>query len=216
MIARHWLAAAALPAVLAACDAVDTDDAATPHTVAMSLETDATELRALRGVPRVAVEGIVGPGGRPFFTTARLPHMTQGRCSLCHVRPLDPAPAATGQEAIVRTMHVDIPSRHAPPTTMNCRTCHDGNDLERLRLNDGSTVGFDHAYRLCVQCHFQQGRDWAGGAHGKRLAGWLGVRVVENCTACHDPHAPRFAPRAPEGTPRIPRTIRNTHPGGRR
>jgi cytochrome c2 len=36
-----------------------------------------------------------------------------------------------------------------------------------------------------------------GGAHGKRISYWAGQRVVKNCTACHDPHSPRFKKRWP-------------------
>lgn len=89
---------------------------------------------------------------------------------------------------------------------MDCRSCHDATDLGVLRLNDGTSVGFDHAYRVCAQCHFEQGRDWIGGAHGKRLAAWTGTRVILSCPACHNPHAPRIESRWPVTYPRIPRT----------
>jgi len=91
---------------------------------------------------------------------------------------------------------------------MDCRSCHNPADLNTLVLNDGTPVGLDQVYRLCAECHFEQERDWAGGAHGKRVGGWNSERVILNCTDCHDPHAPAFESRWPVLYPRIPRTAR--------
>ena len=64
----------------------------------------------------------------------------------------------------------------------------------------------DEGTLLCSQCHYAQGEDWAAGAHGKRLVGWRGPRVVMSCTGCHDPHDPTFGTQIPSPGPRIPRT----------
>ena len=170
---------------------------------AHAFETDAAELRDLKHIPHVPVhEGVQGYGGASFFVTTRTSQMKQYPCSACHLGPLA---APVDGEVDRREMHVDIPSDHASKETMSCRTCHDAGGMDGLRLFDGTSVSFDHAYRLCAQCHFEQVTDWAGGAHGKRLAGWKGKRVVMNCAECHDPHAPGWDVRWPVAHPRIPR-----------
>ena len=76
-----------------------------------------------------------------------------------------------------------------------CFTCHDDQHQRKLRTFEGETIEFADAYILCSQCHVDQARDWAFGAHGKRLDNWQGERVVYNCTACHYQHAPAFGQR---------------------
>jgi hypothetical protein len=76
--------------------------------------------------------------------------------------------------------------------------------VARVALRTGEAVGLDQAYRLCAQCHFAQVDAWAGGAHGKRLDGWQGRRVVMSCADCHDPHRPVIPQRVPYPGPRLP------------
>ena len=160
--------------------------------------------RQLKGAERKVVEGFSGPGQTPFAVHTREDAIGQYPCSLCHEKALvQPAQASAER----RWGHLDIQPSH--PERANCQTCHNYDDLQTLKLEDGSTVGFDQAYQLCARCHFDQARDWAGGAHGKRMGGWKGIRVVMNCTDCHDPHAPTFAPRMPVAGPRVPRTGAN-------
>jgi hypothetical protein len=90
---------------------------------------------------------------------------------------------------------------------MGCATCHAA-DAAALRLLGGEPVGFDHAYRLCAQCHSRQVADWAGGAHGKRVGGWVPPRVVYGCPECHDPHRPALGPRRPARPPRLSDEVR--------
>lgn len=78
-----------------------------------------------------------------------------------------------------------------------CFTCHDVDNNFSLKTLEGDPVDFDHAYVVCSQCHAQQARDWAHGAHGKRVGNWQGQRQVLNCTACHYQHRPAIAPREP-------------------
>lgn len=78
-----------------------------------------------------------------------------------------------------------------------CFTCHDAKNDLRLKTFEGDQVDYDHAYVVCTQCHVQQGRDWANGAHGKRVGNWDGPREVLNCTACHYQHRPAIEPRGP-------------------
>jgi len=90
-----------------------------------------------------------------------------------------------------------------------CFTCHDTEKDRALRTLEGETLAFEDAYILCSQCHVDQARDWAYGAHGKRVGTWQGERVVYNCTACHYQHSPAFKPRTampgPEVRMQLPR-----------
>lgn len=153
------------------------------------------ELAAVRAGPAV---GRWGPHGEPFEVALRTPELTQHPCSSCH----EDEPADTDGRSDV---HADVPSAHPAETGAACSTCHAADDPARLPLEAGGSASLDEAYRLCAQCHYAQADDWAGGAHGKRIAGWQGRRVVMSCTACHDPHAPGFEPRIPFRGPRIPR-----------
>jgi len=172
-----------------------------------ALEADNEGLIALKTVEHVPVESLDGDVRSPFFVTARSTQIKQYPCSSCHDSQL-PDPAVS--EAVHKGMHLDISMAHAPAQTMDCRTCHNGANLDTLLLNDGTPIRFDHSYQLCTQCHFEQGRDWAGGAHGKRLEIWRGKRVIMSCTECHNAHAPQFDKRWPLAFPRIPRD-RDTH-----
>ncbi|MDJ0739085.1 MAG: hypothetical protein QNJ91_05170 [Gammaproteobacteria bacterium] len=78
-----------------------------------------------------------------------------------------------------------------------CFTCHDVDNNFSLKTLEGEPVEFAHAYVVCSQCHAQQARDWAHGAHGKRVGNWQGRRQVFNCTACHYQHRPALKPREP-------------------
>ncbi len=84
-----------------------------------------------------------------------------------------------------------------------CFTCHDLEGSGGLRTLEGEKLDFGDAYILCSQCHSRQARDWAYGAHGKRVSGWQGKRQVLNCTACHYQHRPRLKPREPKAGPRV-------------
>jgi hypothetical protein len=116
-------------------------------------------------------------------------------CARCHDRPLAQMKRAPAGQ---KSAHWEIELKHAGPGVMSCESCHhtqgETNSLHTLR---GDPVSFDHSYQLCAQCHARQLADWKGGAHGKRLGGWAPPRVVQNCTGCHDPHAPALHPRWP-------------------
>ena len=107
--------------------------------------------------------------------------------------------------ARITDAHQNIQPRHPDLLGAVCSTCHSPEAVEMLALRTGERVGLDHSYRLCAQCHSGQAEAWAGGAHGKRLDGWQGRRVVMGCTDCHDPHRPAVTPRAPFRAPTITR-----------
>jgi hypothetical protein len=196
--------------------------------VAAASETpgpDALEPGALKTVLSATVVGRTGPGGDPFDVALRTPGIPSGHarrfgtrtmrtalrlrspdlsqfpCAACHVG----ARLAEGVERIPDA-HVDIRALHPAETGAACTSCHAATNVELLGLQSGAVTTLDHAYRLCAQCHFRQTDAWAAGAHGKRLDGWQGRRVVMNCTDCHDPHQPSLETRMPFRPPRLHRS----------
>jgi len=123
-------------------------------------------------------------------------------CSDCHEdMEADPTPRALDE-------HEDITDRfsHAKQRRW-CLDCHNPEDRDRLRLADGSLIGFEESYVLCGQCHGTIYRDWKAGVHGKRTGYWNGRKEYRLCVHCHDPHSPRFKPIAPEPAPQPPHVI---------
>lgn len=84
-----------------------------------------------------------------------------------------------------------------------CFTCHDLKGKGGLRTLEGERLEFSESYVLCSQCHAAEARDWAFGAHGKRVSGWREERTIYTCTACHYQHAPELDPRRPLPPPTL-------------
>ena len=132
------------------------------------------------------------PHAAPFFALRRTRDIQRYPCSGCH----DGTPQPSSPERFQAT-HGAITLQHAPAGTLQCKTCHQPHQMNRLRLPAGGSVDLDHVHKLCGSCHQKQAEDWAGGAHGKRIEHWGGTRTVQNCTGCHNPHQPRFPKRWP-------------------
>lgn len=115
-------------------------------------------------------------------------------CSNCHSVPLEQLKAEHKGE---KKAHWDIELKHAGIHTMECATCHNTDNLNELKTVTGKMLTFDHSYKQCAQCHSQQYKDWVGGAHGKREAGWAPPRVIYSCASCHNPHDPALKSRLP-------------------
>lgn len=175
-------------------------------------------------VSAAPVTNWAGPGGNPFevqlrtddratvnarpFGTitlrnsarVRSPGLGQYPCTSCHL----------GRRMVLRDQriadaHQDIRPDHPVQTGGACVTCHAADNVELLALKNTERATLDHAYRVCAQCHFSQAESWAGGAHGKRLDGWQGRRVVMGCADCHDPHHPALERRLPFRAPQLER-----------
>jgi len=89
----------------------------------------------------------------------------------------------------------------------NCFTCHDPNQLDRLHTPEGARVAFEEATLLCAGCHGPTYRDWEAGIHGRTSGHWdrkAGPIERQECTSCHDPHAPRFTGLIPMPGPHRP------------
>ena len=206
------LAALLLMLALAACEVADkgsaggdtaghgSDDGA-GNGAAYSANHGLSSARLLAGLPRVQAQGAFT---LPFQVAARTGKLQRYPCRVCHDRPVARLKAAIPEK--LHGTHRDIERPHAPKSTLSCLACHaDATGMDSLRLADGTRVGFDHSYRVCAQCHFEQARAWSGGGHGKRLGGWAPPRVVENCAGCHNPHDPL----RPASTPRWPALVPN-------
>lgn len=197
---------------------------------AASFETEDTLPSALKSVAIEPVQGgWTGPGERDFYVALRSrqegtyryrqfgqevfylglrlgePEITHMPCSSCHEGQgmVEGRVEGEGEE-----VHQNVQPVHPEQTGAQCLTCHAAADVGRLRLEAGGTVSIDHAYQLCAQCHFRQVESWAYGAHGKRLVGWRGRRVVMTCADCHDPHRPAAEKRMPMAGLGLPGPLR--------
>ena len=181
-------------------------------------------------VETIPVVGWLGPDGNPFevarrsaareggharvFGTITLPvslrsgaaDLSQYPCTACHQgRKL------VMEDQRIKDAHQNLQVTHPKQTGAHCSTCHSADDVQQLALRSGEHATLDESYRLCAQCHFEKVEAWANGAHGKRLDGWQGRRVVMACPDCHDPHAPGLQPRVPFRAPQLERT-KGLHP----
>lgn len=134
-------------------------------------------------------------GDTLFFTPRRTEHLKSFPCSNCHTGSLE-----TLQRSLTeadKDAHWDIEIEHASEKNMACTSCHSPEDVSQLHTITGSTVHLNESHQLCAQCHSTQHKDWLGGAHGKRLGGWVSPRVSNTCVNCHNPHQPAFPKRWP-------------------
>lgn len=201
-------------------EAVSTNLDSTPSPVRF----DSLEPGVLHSVMREPVEDWIGPGGRSFsvalrtgapetgyarrFGTVtrgivlrvRAPALTQHPCGACHQ-----GRKVVLSERRIADAHQNIQPQHPERIGGLCPTCHLPDNVGQLAVRGGPPASLDQSYRLCAQCHFAQADSWAGGAHGKRLDGWEGQRVLMACTDCHDPHAPAAEQRIPFQAPQIQR-----------
>ncbi len=136
-----------------------------------------------------------------FFVQKRFSQFKENTCKDCHE-----SKKIINQVGV--TQHSEIILQHASQEVMNCTTCHDPKRVWQLKTLNHFTVSINHPYQVCTQCHFQQVEDWSKGAHGKRVGGWHGKIVRNNCTDCHNPHDPSFKPRWPSINPNGSRWIK--------
>jgi len=149
-------------------------------------------------LPEIVAAAVGGPGEAfpvpppPFSEDDIFP------CSGCHAE-MEP----NVERRDLEDFHGDIHLDHGPPDRW-CFDCHNPDDRDRLRLINGTLIGFDESYRLCGQCHGTIFRDWRHGIHGRRRGFWNGPKSYLLCAHCHNPHAPRFAPMKPLPPPISP------------
>ena len=131
------------------------------------------------------------PSADQTFVLLRKPDLSAFPCSTCHGE----VPQKLANE--VQDAHWNIQVNHANAQVMNCTSCHDLEKPDALVSLTGAAIDFDHSYQVCAQCHSSQAKDWLGGAHGKRVKGWIEPRTIHNCVSCHNPHQPQIESRWP-------------------
>ena len=82
-----------------------------------------------------------------------------------------------------------VGGRSASETVAALLAADDGREQRQLGVVDAAGRAATFTGTECF--------DWAGGAHGKRLAGWAPPRVSKTCVECHNPHQPQWDKRAP-------------------
>lgn len=137
----------------------------------------------------------VEAGAVHFQIRSREAAMEKFPCQRCHKVPLQQM-KHDGKDGKTKA-HWNLQLKHANKAVMNCATCHDTADLNRLKTVAGEPVAINASWQVCSQCHFKQGSDWAAGAHGKRVVGWAPPRVSKTCVECHNPHQPAWDHRLP-------------------
>lgn len=134
--------------------------------------------------PRIAT-GQVDSLGRPVTVS----------CASCHANFESSRPIASADE--IQEFHRGLRYEHG---TLTCQSCHHPDNYNVLRLADNQPLDFADSRQLCSQCHANQARDYARGAHGGMTGYWQesqGSRQRKDCIDCHDPHAPKFPAMIP-------------------
>ncbi len=167
-----WLVGAVL--------AAEKKDAPEPAPVVEASKPALSPVTILRpGVPRVATGRLLSNGDPETLA-----------CGTCHAARTPDTLKAT--EVELDEFHQGLKFNHGGRT---CLSCHNADDYDSLRLADGRAIGFPNVMELCAQCHGTQHRDYVHGAHGGMTGHWdltRGPRTRNNCTTCHDPHAPAY------------------------
>lgn len=132
---------------------------------------------------------------KSFYIPERSSMIKSFPCSNCHSKSLKELEKLGEEE--MKKAHWNIKLKHASAEVMDCKTCHNENNLDELVSITDKSISINHSYQQCGQCHSNQYKDWQGGAHGKRLGGWAPPKVINSCVNCHNPHSPAFASKWP-------------------
>ncbi len=104
------------------------------------------------------------------------------------------------KEAAHRNVHV----RHGE-INKNCLNCHNGDNMDTLHLlNSKNALPFEKSYQICGQCHGNILNEWNLGIHGQQTGSWNGKKLRQTCSACHNPHQPKFKDMKPLPAPQHP------------
>ena len=158
-----------------------------------SIEYDANTLELLEDLEKVMAE--LPDSTLQYYVPKRSSVIKSFPCSNCHTKSLEELNKLGESE--LKKAHWNVQLSHAKAEVMECRTCHNSQNMDELVTITGKAISIDRSYQQCGQCHSGQYKEWQGGAHGKRLGGWVPPRVSNTCTNCHDPHAPAFESRWP-------------------
>lgn len=135
----------------------------------------------------------ISENGHEFLIPERKGQVRSYSCTECHNTSLEELKMGSGG----KRAHWDIKMNHAQAEIMNCATCHNPENMNTYSSLAGKELDFNLSHKLCAQCHTTQFKDWAGGAHGKKISGWEPPRASMTCVNCHNPHQPAFDSRWP-------------------
>ncbi len=129
-------------------------------------------------------------------------------CYVCHEKGKAPViHYDTNGQIIVPSEHKNIVLGHGSHgRNNNCFNCHNETNLVSLQTRDGRELKITDSPSLCGSCHGPTFRDWEAGVHGRTGGFWnttLGEMTYKPCTACHDPHHPKFPGRKPAPGPNL-------------
>ncbi|MFC2109041.1 cytochrome C [Bacteroidota bacterium] len=171
------------------------------HSISDKIEAKSKEYKEIATSSELFIQDLntikIAEGGHTFLIPERKGQIKSYACSECHTKPLAQLKGISTGSAHIKKAHWNLTLKHADEHTMNCATCHNGNDMNNLKSLTGAKIDFNNSYNLCKQCHTKQFEDWKGGAHGKRLESWANPRVSMTCVNCHNPHKPSFEKRWP-------------------
>ena len=127
-------------------------------------------------------------------------------CYVCHEKNKPPPIRYdAGGNIVIPDEHKNIVMGHGTHgRNNNCFNCHNETKLDTLQSRDGRELKITDSPPLCGSCHGPTFRDWEAGVHGRTGGYWntdLGARTLKPCTACHDPHHPKFPRRKPAPGP---------------
>lgn len=166
------------------------------HSITDKIEAKSKNYHGISITSEKYLEGLetieITENGQTFLIPKRKGEIKSFACTDCHNKPLHQMQSKDSKKA-----HWNIKMKHADEHIMNCTTCHDGNNPDNLKSLTDKNIDFNMSYKLCSQCHQKQYKDWAGGAHGKRIKSWASPRASMTCVNCHNPHSPGFHTKWP-------------------
>ncbi|MSU21570.1 MAG: hypothetical protein EXS30_09265 [Pedosphaera sp.] len=118
-------------------------------------------------------------------------------CYTCHEKgkPVE-VHFDTNNVIVLPQEHNDLVIQHGRNNRNNhCFNCHEAEALDMVKTRDGQRFKLTESTMLCGSCHGPTYRDWETGVHGRTSGHWnrdLGAITRQDCTSCHDPHAPAF------------------------
>lgn len=116
-------------------------------------------------------------------------------CSRCHEEK------RSALDDSMKNFHAPLRVEGHIEDSYNCYGCHDNENMDRLRLFNGSTIELTVSSPLCGQCHSTNYKLWQSGLHGKMVGNWNGPKKITPCASCHNPHRPAFAQQKPSPPP---------------
>ena len=166
------------------------------HSITDKIEAKSKNYKGIKTSSETFIDGMnlleVTENEITFLIPNRKDEIKSFKCTECHTKPL-----AKMQSKDIKKAHWNIKLDHADVNTMNCVTCHNGNNMDNLKSITGHDIDFNKSYKLCSQCHQKQYKDWTGGAHGKKIESWAKPRASMTCVNCHNPHSPSFETKWP-------------------